>query len=136
MAPRPPFAGKLPSFSSTVGDTSPAVAAGNVNRALSDAQRQAVKGGEHSDVNAKGESVRGNSNEQTVNATFKKANTALFIPHNFGYTVRNWSLVRKNKFGDVAEVPGKPFTKNGIWLMSSVDDLKVRIRLDGQEGNK
>lgn len=138
MSPRKPFRGRLPGVSRTVGGSSPAVGAANQNRTLDDIEREALRGSDHSDLNVKGESVGGTVNEQTVAVTFRKANTPQFVSHDLGYAVHNWSVVSKNKFGDVCEVAGSKYrpTKYGVWLCASVDGLKTRIRVDGQEGSK
>jgi len=138
MAIRPPFVAIIPGIARTVGGNTPEVDAANQNRALEDIQREMVKGQEHSDLDPKNKSVRGLSNDQTVLAKFKKADEPLFIPHDFGYTVRNWVVVDKCGKGDIYRPVGRKYAPNklGIWLACSEGACECRIRMDGQEAQK
>jgi hypothetical protein len=138
MANRAPYRGRLPLVSSTTGENKPEIDRANQNRALHDIEREFMRGKEHSDVGTRGESLRGDGNDQTLEVSFKKADFPLFISHDFGYTIRNWTVVDKCGKGDIYRPVGKKYTPNdrGIWLASSEDGCTCRIRLDGQEGNK
>ena len=138
MADRAPYRGRLPVVSRTTSGDSPEVSRANMNQTLGDIEREFARGKEHSDVDARGNSVRGDGNDRTVTAKFKKANIPLFISHDLGYTVRNWTIVDKCGPGDVYRPGGKKYApnKNGIWLACDTPACEVRIRLDGQEANK
>jgi len=134
MAPRPPFRGRLPAISRTSSSNDPAISRGHVNRALEDIERELIRGTEHSDVDHKGNSVRGNSNDETVKVTFPTADVPVFVPHSFGYVVTNWTVVDKFCPGDIYRPKGSKYVPNakGIWLASTAAGCTAKIRLDGQ----
>lgn len=135
MANKPPYSSTLPTLSRTTGDQDPAIGAHAQNRALYDMQREQVKGKNSSDLDPKGNSVAGQDGSQTVQVKFTEANKPLFIPHDFGYTVRNWTIVDKCGSGDVFRPEAREYqpNKNGIWLQSTAANCEVRVRLDGQK---
>jgi hypothetical protein len=134
MANKPPFSATIPTLSRTTGEQNPAIGAHAQNRALYDIQREQVKGQNSSDLDARGNSVAGTDNTQTVQAKFTEANKPLFIGHDFGYTVRNWTIVDKCGSGDIHRPQGRQYApnKNGMWLQSDTANCEVRIRFDGQ----
>lgn len=88
---------------------------------------------EHVDFDRVGRKAsKGNLSEDQVSVTFLREDFDTFVPHDLGYTAENWSVVRRDRAGDVYHGARRP-TKFGLWLRSSVAGLKAVIRVDGQK---
>jgi hypothetical protein len=87
---------------------------------------------EEGDLDAKGNYRQGNSKDYLTQVKFETADADVFVPHQLGYTVENWQVVRKSCPGDIYD-GSKPATKNGLWLRCTTAGCTARIRVFGQK---
>jgi len=124
--------GKKPKPTLLLGGSTPEVSEAYKRRHDKQVSQTAYAGYEHSDVTPEGDEVRGNLNEYTTEFTFKERDVAYLVPHDFGHVVRNWCVVDKTGCFDVWRDPSRGESTQGVWLVCSKDNQKVRIRFDGQ----